>query len=90
MYEKLLPKQQNGMIYGFKLRLIGAIEGCLGQQQTTQFEAFTQAEYAQIKEICNNAKIRAKTFFEETRDQLDRKSEVSSGSETEHRTYSGK
>lgn len=90
MYDKQTPAQQNGLIYGCKLRLIGAIQGLLGNPTMNDIHVFTQPEIDKIMEICNNAKIRAKTVFEETRDHLDRFPSSGSGVKTVDRQYDGK
>lgn len=70
MYEKLNPAQRAGMIYGYKLRVIGAIEGNVGYSRRCEFNPFTDEELNQIETITQAAKARAVQEHKDARAKL--------------------
>jgi hypothetical protein len=72
MYEKVALPQRLGLIYGFKLRIIGAIEGNIGQAKARwhEFDIFTEEELYTIQTITQNAKDRARKDYNDARAKL--------------------
>ena len=72
MYEKCSVSQRLGLVYGFKLRVIGAIEGNLNQTraQWQDFNVFTEEEMLQIEYITQTAKDRAKKEYYDAKAKL--------------------
>lgn len=90
MYDKCLPKQRAGLIYGYKLRSIHCLRGN-AQNANRNFDVFTDDEMRQIDTIHMNALSRAKAEHDEARRQIETTTtETNQRTASESRQYTGK
>jgi hypothetical protein len=74
MYEKLTKAQKVAMELGFKLRVIGAIQGNIGYANNCftreGIDTFTEQERQTIEAICDQARARARNTYNTQRSLL--------------------